>query len=201
MRCVLVAIVVCNILHSIREVETLRIIPDTNIPNHVIFEKFEYQIFNKTLLKDVKFQWKMVAYNTITYNWTVTVTEPIDKLWIHVVLYYKYRTYQKYLVDVWVNVCAGFKNIEKFNSPVGKLLWDWYQKYRGNIIHNFKFRCPLFGNLESRLSRGFNISQITWPLMQSGRYYADYKLAHYQNGRSQMTLQVYGSISDHRVWF
>ncbi len=169
------------------------------IPNNLIFEKMEYRIFNKTLIKDGIIKWKKVAYNTVIFNASATITEPLNEIWVHIVLYYKYRQYQKYLVDIWVEYCRAIHNPN--THPVVPLAFKNYFLLREYFYINFDQECPISGEVQLRTIDKFNVSKINVPLMQAGRYRANFYFSVRQNGPVYASGELYGSISDIRVWF
>lgn len=195
MNIALVATVVVIFIGSAIEAKRLR----ENIPNNVIFEKMEYQIFNKTLIKDGVVKWKKVAYNTVIFNASMTITEPLNEIWVHSVLYYKYRQYQKYLIDIWVEYCRSI--IDPTNHPIAQVILNNFFSLNDNFYINFDLKCPITGAMEFRSIRSFNVSKIVIPLMQAGRYRANFYYTLRQNGPVYAAGQVYVSVSDLRIWF
>lgn len=169
------------------------------IPNNVIFEKMEYQIFNKTLIKDGIVKWKKVAHNVLIFNASMTLTEPLNEIWVHTVLYYKYRQYQKYLIDIWIEYCRSI--IDPSNHPFGQMVFNNFLLLRDYYSISFDIKCPLSGELKFSSARSLNVSQIVIPLMQAGRYRINFYYSVRQNGPTYAAGQVYGSISDLRIWF
>lgn len=172
---------------------------EKTIPNNVYFEKMEYQIFNKTLIKDAIIKWKKVAYNVVVFNASMTLTEPVHEIWIHSVLYYKYRQYQKYLVDISVEYCRTV--IDPANHPFGQVFFNNYLLLRDYYNISFDIRCPFSGEMNFSTIRGLNVSKIVVPLMQAGRYRMNFYYSLQQNGPIYAAGQVYVSISDLRIWF
>lgn len=170
-----------------------------SIPNNIIFEKMEYQILNKTLIKNGVVKWKKVRYNTVVFNASMTLTEPLNEIWVHSVLYYKYRQYQKYLIDIWVEYCRSIA--DPSSHPIINIVLNNFFALREHFFINFDLKCPLSGEIEFRTIRSFNVSKIIIPLMQAGRYRANFYYTLHQNGPVYAAGQVYFSISDIRVWF
>lgn len=169
-------------------------------PNNVIFEKFEYKVFNKTWLKDAVVKWKMIAYNVGVFNASVTLTEPINEFWLHYVTYYKWRVYQKYLIDVWLDICDVLKAPNK--HPLSEMIYQNFQNVREGVYVNIDdIKCPFSGNITVKSLQGLNASYLVFPLMQAGRYRIDVSFSTKINGPIFAMVQVYGSISDFRVWF
>ncbi len=169
------------------------------IPNNIIFEKMEYQIFNKTLIKDGIIKWKKVAYNTVVFNASMTLTEPLNEVWVHSVLYYKWRQYQKYLIDIWVEYCRSMVNPN--NHPIVNVILNNFFLLREHFFINFDLKCPISGEMQFRTIRKFNVSKINVPLMQAGRYRANFYYTVRQNGPVYAEGRVFFSISDLRIWF
>lgn len=169
------------------------------IPNNVIFEKMEYQIFNKTLIKDGIIKWKKVAYNALIFNASMTLTEPVKEIWVHTVLYYKYRQYQKYLIDLWVEYCRSVT--DPAHHPFGQVVYNNFLLLRDYYNISFDIQCPLSGELKFSTRRTLNVSSVTIPLMQAGRYRMNFYYSVRQNGPIYAAGQVYVSISDLRIWF
>lgn len=172
---------------------------EETVPNNVIFEKVEYQIFNKTLIKDGIIKWKKVGYNTLVFNASMTLTEPMTEIWIHIVLYYKYRHYEKYLVDLWIEYCRSIQDPD--NHPLARLVFNNFISLRDHFDINFDMLCPLSGDLKFNTNRPFNVSKIALPLMKAGRYRANLYCSPIQNGPVYIAGQAFFSISDLRLWF
>lgn len=181
-------------------IESGRIESDlSSVTNNVIIERIEHQIFNKTFFKDTLIKWKKTAYNVIAWNATIGLTQPVNQFWMHAVLNYKIKKYQKYLLDVWLEICDVFETPNK--HPLGPIILQNYHLFRDDVAYNFDTHCPLLGHLEMKSLRGFNCSRISIPLLQAGRYRVDLEFSPKLNGPVYAAVQVYGSISDFRVWF
>lgn len=169
------------------------------IPNNVIFEKIEYTIFNKTLITDTMLSIKLIARNVLRINGTLTFTESVNAIWVHAVLNYKYTTYQKYLVDQWMDVCSLLESIG--NDLLAQVIWENFSRYLNDSVFNFELRCPFYGVLTATNIRGLNVSTLVIPLLQAGRYRADLHFAPRRNGPIYAISHIYARISDLRVWF
>jgi len=171
------------------------------IPNNVIFEKVTYKVYNQTLLTNGIIKWKKVAYNVVQGCANLTITEPLNEIWVRLELYYKYRVYQKHLIDSWFEVCAMFKDPAK--NPLTDKLFEYLYSVIDDIYMDFDFHCPLFGNfsIQTKPGRAINMSTVKVPLMEAGRYRIDVTNSRHQNGPVLSLIQIFVSISDFRVWF
>lgn len=88
----------------------------TGPENNIIFERFEYRIINESVLIVNYHEIKPVAHNVIRQNSSFTIFQPLKPIWIHTVLYYKYTRYQKYLIDLNVELCQ-FLGANAFDHP------------------------------------------------------------------------------------
>lgn len=190
-------VIFCNTL-NFNEAKSAWVISNSTIPNNAIFEKFELQIINKSLFIGSKLNWKMVAPNVFNFRSNVNVTKSFNEVWVNIVVYHKYLTYQKYLIDVWIDVCQALKDPAK--NPLAELLWDIYLQYRDNLKLNFNPTCPFYGNLVAESLRPINYSYVNLPLMKAGRYRADFRFTNFLNGPIAIIFQLYGAISDFRVY-
>lgn len=168
-------------------------------PNNIIFDRLEYQIFNKSLIKDPVLNVKKVAYNVIAFNFSGTLTQPINEVWIHTKLYYKYRVWQKYLVDIWMEYCRIVNNTA--THPFGPIAWSNYLAFKDYLDFSYEIYCPLYGPFSGKTVRNFNISNIVLPLMKAGQYRMNFYASPHQNGPIYGAAQVYASVSDFRIWF
>lgn len=168
------------------------------IPNNVIFEKIDYQVYNKTLVIEDKFFIKPVAPNIYRVNGSFTLTRPVYECWIRLILNYKYNAYQKYLIDQSGELCS-LLNFTTSN-PVAQLALDNFLLMQKDIEMNFKLECPIKGHIWAA-SAGFNMSKLTIPLLQSGRYRLDVAASPHERGPVYAGGQLYFRISDYRVWF
>lgn len=173
------------------------------IDNNVIFEKFEYQIFNHSLVKVNYLEIKPVGHNVLRANGSYSILQPLNDVWLRGTLYYKYVRYQKFLVNLEFNVCDLFANM--FNMPFTKLIIDNLVALYDDISElefdlDYELKCPLNGTA-SAYHPHFNMSKIVLPLLPAGRYRADYIYRTHKYGKPVALLQLFFQISDLRVWF
>lgn len=165
-------------------------------PNNILFERFEFQIVNQSAFKYYDVQMKTIAPNILKYNLTGIYYHEVTELWMHFILYYKYKTYQKFLIDLWENVCESLNS--KLLAPVFKLALDNIRELGVHI--NFKWKCP-FPLRINIYHPGLNMSHAVVPLLPAGRYRFNVSFA-LQRGKSEyLDVQVYFAISDLRVFF
>lgn len=170
--------------------------PVTEPKNNVIFEKFEYKVINTTLIDVHYVDFRPIQRNIIKINCSLTLTVPIDQLFLHITLYYKYNTYQKYLIHQIGELCAFSRG--EYLNPLGRL-------FRENIMEmemkfDFMMQCPYYGTLQI-FHGGVNFSQVNFPLLQAGRYRFDVAFTPTRYGPIYAKYSVYFAISDIRVWF
>lgn len=103
------------------------------------------------------------------------------------------------MVNVWAEYCNAVKDPEK--NPIAKFTHDNFLKTRKSVNMNFDIQCPLYGKLYAETREALNMSHLVFPLMQAGRYHLDFRFSPKQDGPIYSIIQVYGSISDLRVWF
>lgn len=168
--------------------------------NNNIFEKVEYEVFNKTLIKDFRLEWRPLASNVFRYNVSVEITEHLNELWYNYRLFYKYTTYQKFLIDMNMDVC-GILN-KTTNNPLTKvLLANYMREIQTDGYHmNFKPECPFYGYLEA-WSTGSNSSHYNFPLVPAGRYRVDLEARRTEHGPVIMVVRAFVRVSDLRIWF
>lgn len=168
--------------------------------NNIFFEKFEYEIYNKTLIQMHYVDIRPIARNVIKGNASGTVTDTLDEIWLEGRLYYKYTTYQQTLGTVHLEVCSFFN--KTMQNPVAEII---YANIKEALAVNgaylsFKLHCPYLGHMYG-WHPGINISYLSFPLMPAGRYRVDIKQKRTRHGSPFALQQYYMRISDLRVWF
>lgn len=175
-------------------------LPDehSNNRNILLFEKVEYQILNESTFSYHLVEFRSIAYNVIRFNVTFTLTKPINRVWLHFVLYRKYMRYQKYLINLWEDACTFFDGSKI--SPMTKVIFWNLQRLGAQV----KYKCP-FSNELMIAHSGLNISQFITFTVPSARYRLDITVSSENksnnNGGGLVTFQIYFSVSDHRVLF
>lgn len=164
--------------------------------NNIILEKVEFKAVEFDLFKHQYYDFRLKARNVYSYNYTAVLSRPMKTGWWHVVLYYRYNTYTKFLVDRWENFCEFWEGAS--DSPLAELLVE--NVNRLGVKTNFEWHCPLSGTITIHHDN-LNVSHIVWPLMPAGRYRLDATLAGAKNDKFYAEFQFYFQISDLRIWF
>lgn len=168
--------------------------------NNVQFEKFDYEIVNSTWI-DVHFMdFRPIKRNIVKINCSITLTQPVNQMFLHIFLYYKYNTYQKFLIHQIGEICAFSRG--EYLNPLGKIFHDNFIKPMagGGFELSYKLQCPYYGDLNI-YHGGVNLTQLTFPLLPAGRYRFDVYFTATRNGPIHFKYFVYFAISDIRVWF
>lgn len=120
------------------------------------------------------------------------VSKPVEDMWIHGVIYFKYNTYQKIATEYWDNPCdwiAGRSTsfLLDFARPV-------ILKY-SNCNHT----CPYVGAVYAR-SSNISAQALTFPqIVPAGRYRIDFNVTEGDRKTLLGGGSLYASISDHRI--
>lgn len=167
--------------------------------NNVIFERLEYQVLNRTLIKERYVEVRLIARNVIKVNASVELTEPVNRFWLHATLFYKYTIYQKYLIEVHDEVCQYLNVSVPFNALAQLAAWNVLEFIDDTNIE-FEIVCPFNGVLTVS-NDGLNLSRLITPLLPAGRYRVDAALSRRKTSPPFATAQLYVRISDFRIWF
>lgn len=142
------------------------------------------------------FNWRLVAPNTISLNITMQrLLKELNHADIHIVLFHRYATWQKFLIDVWEDLCdVVARRVVK--APVFSIVYQNFKQYT-NVDHP----CPYRVN-ESIYAAADRIDfhNIPTPLVPSGAYRADFTFTEGRNRHPFLFMQVHIDISDHRVY-
>lgn len=166
------------------------------IDNNILLERVEHKVLDESLFAFHKLEFRPIAPNVYRHNMTLVLTRPLPSGWIHFVLYHKYATYQKFLIDIWEDFCAFWDGAA--NSPLSAMALQNARSIGVNF--SFALKCPLSGTLMVTHSR-YNMSQSVFPLMSAGRYRFDISYAKHRDVKPYLLTQFYFRISDLRVWF
>lgn len=154
------------------------------------------RILNLAVVSYADTEMRPIAPNVYKLNATVVTTRPLKTFWAHYVLHRKTTTYHKYLIDLWEDICAVLGS--SIMAPMSKILLD---NFMANGLHfSFPLHCPFNGSLTVSHVR-WNFSEVNIPLMAAGRYRLDITTAEGKERNLLTCIQVYGSVSDLRVWF
>lgn len=135
----------------------------------------------------------MVARNTLRFNISfISLIEQINSAPTRVTLYHRYAKWQRFLVNVEEDLCKLFTYA---TTPVLSTVFPFLAK-----LTNMNHACPYEVNQTYFVaSDRFNASIIKLPLLPSGKYRVDLKIALNKN-EPFCLIQMYFDISDHRVW-
>lgn len=164
--------------------------------NNILLEKVLYQVHDKSLFSYHYIDWKPVAPNVYRHNMTFILTKQLNEGWVHFVMYYKYTTYSRFLINIWEDFCGFWSG--SGGSPLCALAME--NVMRIGVNFSFKLQCPLTGKLMITHNR-LNMSKAVMPLVPAGRYHLDISYAEKKGGPAYLTVQYYFTISDLRVWF
>lgn len=164
--------------------------------NNILYEHGDINILDRRQISFAKMEFRPIAPNMYKHNMTIVLTRPVTDLWVNYVLYHKYAVYQKFLIDIWEDIC-GFWN-GTASSPVSNIVLD-NSKFLG-FKYNFPFKCPIVGTM-AVIHDGFNASNIVFPLLPAGRYRLECRYAHSKKGQAFLEFKHFFQVSDLRVWF
>lgn len=191
-------IVILTALVNVIHVKRSRVLKQPDTPrNNIIFERIEYEAFNKNLFYDEIVFFKPIAPNVLKINFTIVIPSPkvFHELWLQVDFNYKYNSYQKFPIATVAELCSFFDG--KTKNQVIQLIRDNLQH---DFILNFEQRCPLAGTLSITADR-YNFSNINLPLIPAGRYRCDFQFLPRKTAKSIFSVQFYFRVSDLRIWF
>lgn len=204
MRDILLIVVLPTLIQAMADPDTQWTYTNQKQPaNNVILERVEFENFNKSLIKLHVFIVRPITWNVFKINVSVTLTDPVNELWAHGILFRKYNTYKKFLIDITFDVCGFFNGTA--SNPVAQYIMENYLRLKENFKMNFNLQCPFSGAI-SVISDHFNSSELVIPLLSAGRYRWDvYGLApplkKGLNSQKYFVVRFFFEISDLRVWF
>lgn len=136
---------------------------------------------------------RIIARNTFSINISNTLRNPIDNVHLHVVLFYKYNTFQKFLIDRWEDICGYFSG--KVPSPVLDIIFSNTIQF-SNINHT----CPFNGSMTFSAPRYKMDNFIIEPLLPAGKFRADVSFTEGAKRNVVSHIKVFFAISDLRIW-
>lgn len=134
-----------------------------------------------------------VARETFSVQSRAHLIRPINEIQANVRLYYRYNTYQKFLIDRWEDVCGYLSG--KKPSLMIDVVSDYFYKY-SNMNHT----CPFEGDIIYKCDRISSKDLLIRPLLPAGRFHFDTNFTHGKNREFIGNVQIFFSVSDHRVW-
>lgn len=166
--------------------------------NNILFEKLESEFYNRNVVYDEPPLIRPIAPNVFKMNLTMVTKRIFNEVWLQMVFFYKYNTYQKFPIATKAELCGVLNGT--IANPVGQIFLENFLKLEKDLKLSFKLQCPLTGTL-SFTAEHFNFSHFTLPLLPAGRYRIDIQAFSTKNGPSLFLAQMYFRISDLRVWF
>lgn len=128
----------------------------------------------------------------VAVNLNGTAIEPLDEVFFHTVVYYKYTVFRKFPIDLWENVC-GWLSGSKTSFILNALLNNVLPFIHGNLT------CPMFGNYFILIK---NISSTIYDipsLMPSGQYRIDINVTEKNRNNILATASLQIINSDNRI--
>ena len=137
-----------------------------------------------------------VARNTVKAHFEAFIAKPTNDILMRFNLYYRYNTYQKFLIDRTENFCQFMRDEASPQTPMMRLFYDNIRDYTA-LNHT----CPYNGSIVLFKADRFNFDSIKFaPLIPSGRYRLDLTFYHTNRSNYIGKAEVYLRISDHRLW-
>lgn len=119
-----------------------------------------------TILNCTMKQAGRIGTNLLAMHFAANVHEPLTKIQVHTVFYFRYFVYTKFPIDLWEEVCGWMNGLER------SFILDWtLVKAMHFVQHDGNFTCPLLGRYTMNIK---NISQDYFafpPLIPSGKPY------------------------------
>lgn len=116
--------------------------------NNIILEKVEYRVLNRSVASNDWLEIKPIAPNVYRLNFTTDLLQQSNEGWVRGVLYHKYTTYQKFLIDYKLEGCSLMNALLNDNStnPFAQyIIENIYEFYFDDGYEtNFNFKCPLY---------------------------------------------------------
>ena len=139
---------------------------------------------------------KHISRRDMRVNLENSFEKPVTTAWAHIVVYYKYNTYQKYAIDLWENLC-GF-----LDQKAQSYFMAWAVSRVMNYT-NLSHPCPYTENIVIKVNNiSIDAIQIE-PLMPAGRYRIDInltKISHtYEPENVYGIYKIFLSVLDNRI--
>lgn len=124
----------------------------------------------------------------------------MDEIYIHLVMYRRLATYQKFLIDRRESMCDYLAGGNRGSTLVLNIYLENY-KHQNSLFMNHT--CPYRANETlAIISPRFPMKLFEFPLLPSGDYrmHTIYGSDAGPNSAFYIEFVIYVSISDHRVW-
>lgn len=102
-------------------------------------------------------------------NANCTIPHPVDAIFVHFKLYYRFKKYLPFLLDVHGDVCDALGNKTKF-QPILELGIPLFKMY-SNLNHS----CPFEGDIQVRGVK-YDNELLKGALIPGGKYRADMRV-------------------------
>lgn len=198
--------------------------------NNILFEKVEYRVLNRSVISHDWLEIKPLAPNVVRLNASMCVTKEAKEVWGRGVMYYKYNTYEKFLIDYKYEGCSfinHFLNDSQSNPFYGVIMENVYEFFFDSEYEtNFQFKCPIppgviYGvsvvfvtdltksgrkiilrgkNMYLQWYDKLNFSRFSIPLLPAGRFRVNLYAYATQHEAPFATAEFYFRISDLRIW-
>ncbi|XP_031629087.1 uncharacterized protein LOC116344614 [Contarinia nasturtii] len=140
-----------------------------------------------------------VSRRHVRVDVALNLTKPVKEALMHIVLYYKYNTYQRFAINLWEDACFWISHMKK------SFFLDWTLKRFFNLptninnITNINHPCPYEGFVYVKIN---NVSVDQFPFEQfipSGRYRLDVDFTRHDKKTLYASAKLYFSVSDLRI--
>lgn len=171
--------------------------PKEEPKNNILYEKYEYEVYDSKTVAWHYVEVKPIARNVLKINVTMEVNEPLTDIWVHAILYKKYTTYQKYLINIREDLCRIFHSLSNASPYTAVVMENVLRLVQANV----PLKCPFKPGKLAAWADRLNASEISFPLMPAGRYRTDVYFSRMNPEKKYGLVKFYFSISDLRVWF
>lgn len=131
---------------------------------------------------------KYIDRGHLKVEFQINLTEPIHDAWLNVVSYHKDKTYQKFALEMWGNICDFLSG--KSKSFALEWLIGTVQKYT-NLNHS----CPVAGVVTLKIKNISIDKFVLEPLIPVGRYRLDINVTE-QRKDPILFQQVYFNVTE-----
>lgn len=194
----------CALVRS-REARPRKVRVQEEPTNNIFFEKIEYRILDRSVISKDWIDIRPIAPNVYRVNATVEVAQTINESWASVTLYYKYTTYQKFLISFKHEGCSLLNALldDNSTSPFKKIILDNTAQFIWDFGYetNFQYKCPVEPDELYAWHEGINVSRFSLPLMPAGRYRVNMFGYTSEHALPYVSGELYFRISDLRIWF
>lgn len=141
--------------------------------------------------------------SNLTINLSLTLSEPVQTMFIHVMFYYRYNgiEYKRFPIDIWENICEWRNNYQKQMNLIERTKHYFLEWTLQKVMEytNLDQPCPYIGEIYVK-AVNISIERFVIPqFVPSGRYRVDSWLT--DGGRKHIFIsgKLYFAISDHRI--